>query len=571
VAVLDWLQQLLGSGDALPPPTQDDSLQYLQSVLAGQQAAPGGSYRTFAEQPRPTQDVGTGIPLDPRSPVQNPQQASALDDLMAAIGGVGTFGAGLAERANKGALNALGFRAPGGDIYRADIPVDEGMRMLEGGLTAATGGLTSSLFPAAGMLRAGGQYAGQLGGATAREAATAVPGLLADEAGALRLTPRQLKQQTITLDTPLASAPEDVIPTPLVSNTPPPKFPQYAEAYPAVGTPVPQVDKTSGKPYLGKGETPEMLAFGEERLRIADDMKKSGFTPYFDPALRSDVNPSYYPANIDTASIVPKTQAKIDEHLAVIGSDEARARLQAAYQRGSEMPNTEKWYAMKQLEDEFIKELGPVAGREAFQNRFATSMAATTGGAAPEGNFLMAMYGNYLRNHGLPYPEAAYEMPYPIGGRFATGNMQQHQKIFDAGGFSSLGEANPKRHDFSQAFTGNPNVVTMDEQMTSGMVPGLTIPKWYGLHEQVAREEAAKAGVSPREFQGTGWSGFKNLKTPKYTEGQPMIQVVNESIERTHRLTGMPREEIVRRGIINGEIPLYGLLGAVGLGAAADQ
>jgi hypothetical protein len=50
-----------------------------------------------------------------------------------------------------------------------------------------------------------------------------------------------------------------------------------------------------------------------------------------------------------------------------------------------------------------------------------------------------------------------------------------------------------------------------------------------------------------------------------------MIDVVNESIERTHRLTGMPREEIVRRGIVNSEIPMYGLLGAVGLGAVANQ
>ena len=45
--------------------------------------------------------------------------------------------------------------------------------------------------------------------------------------------------------------------------------------------------------------------------------------------------------------------------------------------------------------------------------------------------------------------------------------------------------------------------------------------------------------------------------------GQPMISVVNDAIERTHRLTGMPREEIVRRGIIRKEIPIYGL-GAAG-------
>lgn len=38
-------------------------------------------------------------------------------------------------------------------------------------------------------------------------------------------------------------------------------------------------------------------------------------------------------------------------------------------------------------------------------------------------------------------------------------------------------------------------------------------------------------------------------------------------IERTHRLTGMPKEEIVRRGIVRGEIPIYGLGGVVGIEA----
>ena len=40
-----------------------------------------------------------------------------------------------------------------------------------------------------------------------------------------------------------------------------------------------------------------------------------------------------------------------------------------------------------------------------------------------------------------------------------------------------------------------------------------------------------------------------------------MIDVINEAIERTHRLTGMPKEEI----------PLYGIAGgAVGLGALVE-
>jgi hypothetical protein len=61
------------------------------------------------------------------------------------------------------------------------------------------------------------------------------------------------------------------------------------------------------------------------------------------------------------------------------------------------------------------------------------------------------------------------------------------------------------------------------------------------------------------------------MKDPSYTKGQPFIQTVNESIERTHRLTGMPRDEIVRRGIIKGEIPIYGLAGGLGMGAIAEQ
>ena len=60
------------------------------------------------------------------------------------------------------------------------------------------------------------------------------------------------------------------------------------------------------------------------------------------------------------------------------------------------------------------------------------------------------------------------------------------------------------------------------------------------------------------------------MRDPKYTSGQPMISDLNESIERTHRLTGMPRDEILR-GYIRGKIPMYGLLGGVGLGAAAQD
>jgi hypothetical protein len=43
-----------------------------------------------------------------------------------------------------------------------------------------------------------------------------------------------------------------------------------------------------------------------------------------------------------------------------------------------------------------------------------------------------------------------------------------------------------------------------------------------------------------------------------------VIQTVNDPVERTHRLTGMPRSEIVRRGIVRKEVPVYSAAGAIG-------
>jgi hypothetical protein len=139
--------------------------------------------------------------------------------------------------------------------------------------------------------------------------------------------------------------------------------------------------------------------------------------------------------------------------------------------------------------------------------------------------------------------------------------------------FADLGAANPKRHNFSQNFTGNRGVATIDEQMTEGMTPGLQMPPkgHYGMYEGVVADEAARLGVTPQEYQAVAWSGFKNAKDPSYTRGKPFIETINESIERTHRLTGMPREEILKRGVMKGEIPMYALMGTIGLGALGKQ
>jgi len=353
-------------------------------------------------------------------------------------------------------------------------------------------------------------------------------------------------------------------------------FPQYAERYPDIAPPVLQKDPKTGKEFMGKGETPETKVFMKERARIAKQMEKEGFEPYFDPAQRFDVDPSHYPTDhVTLTQNRGKTPKTADQADADASNPGAMERLEAAYLRGRDVPDADRWYFMGQLEKAYIDELGEEAGREAFRQRFAGAMAATTGGADPTGNLLAAHYGNYLATHGQPIPENAHAMPVPVGGRFISGNMRLHGK-FGQDGMNIPGDSNPKRYNFANNFLGHADRATIDEQMM-GLIqpggPGAPDPAVYGHFEQPVHALAAKHGISPREFQEVAWAGGKQMKNEakkgmahSAEAGVPMIQTVNEAIERTHRLTGMPREEIVRRGLIRAEIPLYSSAGAL-LGA----
>ena len=66
----------------------------------------------------------------------------------------------------------------------------------------------------------------------------------------------------------------------------------------------------------------------------------------------------------------------------------------------------------------------------------------------------------------------------------------------------------------------------------------------------------------PANFQDVTWKGLKGVP------GKPMIQHVNEAIERTARVTGKKPEDVVRDSLVRGTHPLYGI-GAAGIGTAA--
>jgi hypothetical protein len=401
-------------------------------------------------------------------------------------------------------------------------------------------------------------------------------------------------------------------------------YPQYGEKYPDIGPPALKEKapdpKNPGKfliapkkgeiPYatmeeaLAKAEepnfflekklTPEAELFQKQRNTVQKDMDLHGYPRYFDPAQRADIPTSDYGPFADTGTAAAPKKAPVDAAWTEkYGTDEARARLQEGYEKGKSLGNAENWYYMKQLQDKYVEVLGEKEGKEAFKKEFSGMMAATTGGASPYNNWLMSHYAGYLNKQGQRVDQRAYEMPFPIGGRFASGNMEQAQKYIDNGMVGFDPAKNPKRYDFDNALAGDPNAGVIDEQMSGAFIPGMTIPEWYGPATRILREEAAKAGTDPRAFQDVGWAGLKALKEEAAAEAAaakrsrpgvghnsepfrfqyegPMIDQINRSIETTHRLTGMPIEEIVTRGVIKKEIPMYGIGGAAAMGALAAQ
>ena len=333
--------------------------------------------------------------------------------------------------------------------------------------------------------------------------------------------------------------------------------------YPDVPVPELKVDKKTGKEYLGKGSDELNKQFLKARQAAQKDIDAGNYDPMFPVDQREFVDPSNYDLQGNTLTdTLPKTQKTIDAKRAQFDTPEARAALNAAFDKKADDPLAINWYAMKQLEDEFIKMYGEELGRKMYKERFADAMAATTGGADPGANLVSSAYGNFMRQQGLRAPERAYEMPSPVGGRFISGNMQMYNKVLNDGRALTTADQ-PKRFNFSANFLGDMGRATIDEQMTAGMTGGkFNAPPQgsYGIIENIVGEEAAKRGIQPGNMQDVAWAGLKDI------EGKPMITFVNEAIERTSQLTGLA-PEVIKDLYLKG-MPLYG---ATGLGVMNQE
>jgi len=354
----------------------------------------------------------------------------------------------------------------------------------------------------------------------------------------------------MTMSGPMGFAPAGMV------KLPSKKFLGYdpqklAERYPKVAAGVPAVDPKTGKEYIAKQLSAEAEAVQKARNAAQKDIEKGNYEPFFDVSKRDYVDPTNYPLQGRTLTdVVPAKQQTIDKYQAIYDTPQARANLSGAYEKAVNDPLAHNWYAMKQYEDQFIQQFGPEKGRQLFKERFADAMAATTGGADPKANFLMGQYGNFLRQKGVAQPSSAVDFPHPIGGRFASGNMSLYDKLINQG--QGLTVQNPKRHNFSANFLGYRDRPTIDEQMSQLYQGGLLAPypNTYGLAEGVLNDVAASKGIMPVNLQDIAWIGAKGAT------GKPMIQNINEAVERTSRITGLMPDEVMKK-MLAGEIPTY--------------
>lgn len=396
----------------------------------------------------------------------------------------------------------------------------------------------------------GGTAAGQ--GAAMVEQGNALQGLLGMAAGGLSLAGAPVAKVGRKTTNALASSTLGFDPVKMRSS------------YPDTAPPVLQVDKKTGKEFLAKNNSDEALAVEKVRKAAQREIDAGQYQPLFDIEKRFYADSNKYPLSGATITDArPKKQATVDKYTAMYDTPQARENLAQAYDKAAGDPMARNWYATGQLADAYEKYLGPEAGRNAYRRDFADAMAATTGGADPTANMLMASYGNHLGAAGVPVPSNAYSMPYPIGGRYASGNMAMYDKVINQGvGLKAADQ--PKRHNFSGNFLGHREFPTIDEQMSGLYSPGLTVPPGdsYSIFESVLNDVAKSKGVNPANFQDVAWAGAKGVG------GKPMMQHINEAIYRTSKVTGLSQEEVLKNLIVN-KSPLYGGGGIGLLGAGS--
>ncbi len=340
---------------------------------------------------------------------------------------------------------------------------------------------------------------------------------------------------------------------------------ELANRYPETAPPTIKLKDDGVTTFESKTRSKEEDALLAARKKAQADIDKGNYEPYYDVSQRFHTDPARFPVGDTQVSAQPVKASTKAGYEAKWDTPEIGQRLEAAYLKGREDPLADRWYGMGQLVNDFDAFHGPEKGAQMFRQNFSHPMAATTAKASPEMNLMQSAYGNYLRTNKLPVPEKGHQMPSPTGSPNTKGNMDlYHQSV-------TLGEGvdpsqTPKRHNFAANFEGHTSPMTIDTRMMGAFDPSkkhAAPPDMsYGTTESAAKRIADKYQDTGSDAQAKMWVGLGDEPT------KPMIQIVNEAIERTHRITGKPKEDIVRDSLLKGTHPLYQAAGAAG-GTAA--
>lgn len=375
-----------------------------------------------------------------------------------------------------------------------------------------------------------------------------------------------------------------------------PLMPQLADRYPETLPATAGVNPKTGKAFDSRTMSPEARSLLDARDSAQADMDANGYTPFFDPEQRHYSNPDDYPMGLPTDELnLPATQKTLDKHVARVDTPEATQRVLEAAQHGATFPGAHGFYKTGQLDEHLQGLLGPEAGRDAYERRFVIPLASTTSGVDPTSNLMTTGFVNFQRDHGLPVSIRSQDAPSPTGGERLAGNLRMADQTQSRADLKP--EVNPKRNNFSANFFGHRKPSTIDEQMSDLIVPGESAPSpdHYGIYQRPVNRAAEQMGIEPDTAQELAWAGKKakadeaewQAKVDKaVAAGKPvpvrkkkyvpksMIEEINDSIERTHRITGTPRGLIAARaygGMHGGKQPLYGLAAAGILGHYLQQ
>jgi len=341
-------------------------------------------------------------------------------------------------------------------------------------------------------------------------------------------------------------------------------MPQLASRYPETGSPSLEFDEARQKLYLLKQYSAEERELEAVIKAAQKDIDAKHFDEFFPLSERYRSNPADFPPATDTRNIRParaSTQARAEDRA---NNPESIQRIRQAFQEGlKQKENAANASALGQVEEKFIEEYGPEEGRRLFKKRIADGIAVTSAGTNSRANFLLAQYANYLETRGASFPTRGYQVPYPAATKFGTSNLKQYRKLLIEG--TGITPANPKIYNYSNDILGG-NGGVIDRHVSRLFDPKMTAPPpgTYGNFESVLAKLAAEHGVDLSFFKDMVWAGARKHPT------DPVMAEINASIERTHRVTGMPREEIVRRGLVRAEIPMFGIAGSLLLKGGED-